>query len=227
MKLAWASLIAATLVLGAQGVTARAQSAAAQAKTETFEVDYTNPGLAPSHWTIVLHPDGSGRFSSYGGSMGADGSDLKAPPVNRDIQVSKEFAARVFQTAYKHNLFNTECESHLKVAFQGTKVFRYTGPKGSGTCTFNYSKNKEIESLGNSLMAVEQTVMEGARLELLLKHDPLGLDREMRYLVQAAKDGRAQQLCVIKGILTQLAGDPEVLDRVRQWADELLAKSNS
>ena len=220
MKLAWASLIAAGLVLSAQ-------CALAQAKTETFEIDYTNPGLAPSHWSIILHPDGSGRFSSFGGDMGADGSDLKAPPVNRDIQVSRRYAARVFQTAYRYKLFNTGCESHLKVAFQGTKTFRYSGPTGSGSCTFNYSKDKEIQSLSDSLIAVEQTIMEGARLELLLKHDPLGLDREMHYLVQAAKDGRAQQMCVIKGILVQLAADPEVLDRVRKWADELLASPNS
>lgn len=227
MKLAWASLIAAALVLSAQGAAAQAQGSAAQAKAETFEIDYTNPGLAPSHWSIVLHPDGSGHFSSFGGDMGADGSDLKAPPVNRDIQVSPQYAERVFQTAYRHKLFNMQCESHFKVAFQGTKIFRYSGPRGSGSCTFNYSKNKDIQSLGDSLVAVEQTIMEGARLELLLKHDPLGLDREMNYLVQAAKDGRAQQICVIKGILAQLAGDPEVLDRVRRWADELLATPNT
>jgi hypothetical protein len=220
MKLAWAFLIAMALVLGTHGATA-------QAKTETFEADYVNPGLAPSHWTLVLHPDGSGHFSSYGGDMGADGSDLKAPPVNRDIQVSKRFAERVFETAYTHKLFNEGCESHLKVAFQGTKTLRYSGPKGSGSCTYNYSKDKEIQSLGDSLVAVEETIMEGARLELLLKHDPLGLDREINYLVQAAKDGRAQQLCVIRQILTQLAADPEVLDRVRKRADLLLADSKS
>lgn len=227
MKLAWTAFIAAAALVGVQSIAARAQYAATPGKAETFEIDYTNPGLAPSHWIIVLHPDGSGHFSSYGGNMGADGSDIKAPPVNRDIQVSPKFAAQVFQTAYHNKFFHISCESHLKVAFQGTKVFRYTGPGGSGSCTFNYSKDKDIESLGNSLIGVEQTVMEGERLQLLLEHDPLGLDREMHYLVQAAKDGRAQQICVIKGILTQLAGDPNVLDRVRKWADELLANSNT
>ncbi len=227
MKLAWASLIAAALVLSAQGAAAQTQGAAAQAKTETFEADYVNPSLAPSHWTLELHPDGSGHFSSHGGDMGASGSDLKAPPVNRDIQVSREFAERVFQVAYRNKLFNIQCASHLKVAFQGTKTFRYTGPRGRGSCSFNYSRHKQIQSLGDSMIAVEQTIMEGARLELLLKHDPLGLDREMNFLVEAAKSGRAQQICVIKGILVQLAGDPQVLDRVRKWADELLQHPNS
>jgi hypothetical protein len=216
MKPAWAAC-AAVLILSAR-------VAAGQA-AETFEMDFSNPALAPSHWTLMLHPDGSGHFSSYGGAMGGSDSDLKAPPVNRDIHLSKEFAARVFKTAYDHNLFNEECASHLKVAFQGEKTLRYQGSKGSGTCSFNYSKDRDIQSLSDSMIGVEQTIMEGARLELLMKHDPLGLDEEMNFLVQAAKDGRAQQICAIKGILVQLANDPDVLDEVRKRADILLANS--
>lgn len=219
-QLAWAVVAAAALFLGAH-------SAVGQSKTETFEINFTNHELSPSHWTLILHPDGSGHFNSFGGEMPGDGSDIKSPPVDRNIHVSRAFARRVFATAYRNKLFHVKCESHLKVAFQGWKTLRYSGPRGSGTCTYNYSKNRSIQSLGDSLVAVEQTIMEGARLETLLKHDPLGLDREMGYLVQAAKDGRAQQICVIRGILTQLAGDPNVLDRVRHWADVLLAESKT
>jgi hypothetical protein len=214
MKPAWAILLTA-LLLNPHGL-------AAQAKTETFQVDFSNPALAPSHWTILLHPDGSGHFTSSGGDMPGGGSDLKAPPMDRDIHLSKEFTGRVFQTAYSHKLFNENCDSHLKVAFQGTKTLRYDGPKGSGSCSFNYSKDKEIQALGDSMMAVEATIMEGARLELLLKHDPLGLDEEMNFLYQAARDGRVQQICAIRNILTQLANDPDVLDEVRKRADLLL-----
>src|SRR6185312_4743840 len=102
------------------------------------------------------------------------------------------------------------------------KTLRYQGDKGSGSCSFNYSNDREIQNLGESMQAVEQTIMEGARLELLLKHDPLGLHQEMDFLVQAAKDGRAQQICAIKEILVQLANDPGVLDAVRKRADLLL-----
>ena len=47
-------------------------------------------------------------------------------------------------------------------------------------------------------MAVAETMMEGARLEMLLQHDRLGLDREMEFLTEAAKDGRMQQICAIQ-----------------------------
>lgn len=217
MKAGWAGL-AAALILSAQ-------FAAGQAKPETVEVDFSNPALAPSHWTLTIHPDGSGHFTSYGGDMPGGDSDLKAPPVNRDVHLSQEFADHVFQTAYSHKLFNTKCESHLKVAFQGSKTLRYEGSKGSGSCTFNYSTDRDIQALGDSMVAVEQTIMEGARLELLLKHDPLGLDEEMNFLVQAAKDGRAKQICTIRAILVELANDPNVLDGVRKRADMLLHES--
>jgi len=210
-----ASLLALVLIFCAHG-------AAAQKATETVLVDYSNPAVAPSHWSITLHPDGSGYFNSYGGGIPGSNSDLKAPPVNREIHLSQEFTRRVFEVAYHQKLFNEKCESDLKVAFQGEKTFSYKGDKGSGSCTFNYSKERQIQDLSDSMMAVEQTIIEGARLEILLKHDPLGLDAEMNSLVQAAKDGRAQQICAIKEILVELANDPGVLVEVRKRADLLL-----
>ena len=71
--------------------------------------------------------------------------------------------------------------------------------------------------------AVGSTLIEGARLELLLQHDPLGLDGAMEYVVEASNDGRLQQICAIRGILERLEGDPHVLDRVRKRARALLA----
>jgi len=128
--------------------------------------------------------------------------------------------------AERSHWFDTACESHLKVAFQGWKKLSYTGPQGSGSCTFNYSKDKEIQATGDSLVAVAETILEGARLEMLLQHDRLGLDKETEYLVDAAQNGRAQQLCAIRDILTQLASDDAVMERVRKRARVLLAEAD-
>jgi len=152
---------------------------------------------------------------------------MDAPDVNRDVHLSAQFTARVFETAQRHKWFNQGCESHLKVAFQGWKKLSYNGPEGSGTCTYNYSKDKDIESLGDSVVAVAETIFEGARLEMLLQHDRLGLDKEMEYLVDAAGDGRAQQICAIREILVRLAEDDEVLDRVRKRAKLLLVQAGT
>jgi hypothetical protein len=195
----------------------------AGAADRTVQVDYANPGLSPSQWTLTLHPDGAGHFrSQMGKAPVAEEHGIGTPAVDRDIQLSPDFARRVFDAAQRHNWFNEPCESHIKVAFQGWKTLSYTGPQGQGSCTFNYSRDKEIQALGESMEGVAQTILEGARIEVLLQHDRLGLDAEMEFLTDAAEDGRAQQIGAIRAILERLAQDDEVLDRVRKRARALL-----
>ncbi len=198
------------------------------AEGQVFVVDFSNPDLNPPHWTLTVHPDGSGHFhSEMGKPVQGNQPEIDAPSVDRDVQLSPSFAAHVFETAQRHKFFNEDCDSHLKVAFQGWKKLSYTGPGGSGSCTFNFSKDKEIEALGDSLNAVAETILEGARLEMLLQHDRLGLDKEMEFLVDAAGNGRAQQICTIREILVRLAEDDEVLERVRKRAKLLLAQGGN
>jgi hypothetical protein len=193
------------------------------AQQATVVTEFTNPAMIPSRWVLTLHRDGSGHFRSERGlAKSTDSTGIDAPDIDRGVQVSKEFADRVFQVAWGQKWFNEECESHLKVAFQGWKTFRYAGPDGEGSCTFNYSRSKDIQALGDSMMGVAETLIEGARLETLLQHDRLGLDREMEYLTDAAKDGRMREVGSIREILERLEADPAVLDRVRKKARVLL-----
>ena len=195
--------------------------------SRVFRVDFSNPGLTPSHWILEFHPDGSGHFQSNRGNAVAEGvRSMEAPDVDRDVHLSTRFAGHVFQVTERQKLFAKGCESHLKVAFQGLKKLSYSGPDGQGGCEFNYAKDAEIQALGDSLVAVGTTIIEGARLEMLLQHDPLGLDKEMATFAEAAGDGRVQEICCIRGILERLSQDPAVMDRVRKRARELLARAN-
>lgn len=191
-----------------------------------FEVDYTNPGLTPSHWVLTLNPDGTGHFWSEKENGPRTAVEGQPPPqaVDRDIKVSAEFAQHVFESARQHKLFSMECESHMKVAFQGWKKLSYRGPEGQGSCGFNYSKDQQLQALGESLVAVAETILEGSRLEWLLRYDRLGLDREMDYVMDGSADGRLQELGTIRGTLERLAEDESVLERVRKRARMLLAR---
>lgn len=221
MKLWWLAVVAfalAAFALPSQGEAG-----------PVIRVDYSNPSLTPSHWTLVIHPDGSGHFRSERGNPSSAASHASDPPQfvtpdqDRNVQLSAQFAERVFEAARKHNRFSVECESRMKVAFQGWKELSYSGPEGQGSCKFNYSKNQEIQALGDSMVAVATTILEGARLEMLLQHDRLGLDKELEFLTEAARDGRVRQICAIRGILERLADDPGVMERVRKRARLLLA----
>jgi hypothetical protein len=177
-------------------------------------VDFSNPGLYPAQWSLVLHPDGHGHFHAEGGTKSKDSEDMEPGKIDRDVTLGSDFTKNIFQTMHDKRILKGDCDSHLKVAFQGTKKISYSGPDAEGGCEFNYSTHKEIQALGESL-------------ELLLQHDPLGLDKAIQYVVEATKDGRLQQICAIRGILERLQDDPHVMDRVRKRARMLLATSGS
>jgi hypothetical protein len=208
------------------GILAAAAGIDAQ-QAPVFKIDFTNAQLMPSHWQIQLNPDGTGQFDADGLGSGAGGSkQIEAGDVHRPIQLSPAFTEQVFATARRRKLFAISCDSRLKVAFQGTKRLSYSGPEGSGECEFNYSKDKEIQSLGDSLMAVETTLLFGARLEKLLVHDRLGIDKEMENLVSASKEGSALEMGSIRETLVKIASDDQVLERARKKARLLLTQTN-
>ncbi len=210
-------LLLATLVISAVSGAGESSS--------TVLITFSNPGLNPSDWSLQFHRDGSGHFKSqHGNPPTRDEKLIEAPDIDRDIHLSPAFAEHAFHIAKRHRFFATECDSHAKVAFQGNKTLSYNGPEGQGSCEFNYSRDSEIQDLGDSLVAVATTLIEGARLETLLQHDPLGLDKEIQTVQDAAGDGRAQQICSIKEILERLSEDPSVMERVRKRAKALLAR---
>ncbi|WP_109485162.1 hypothetical protein [Occallatibacter savannae] len=217
MKAFWLALLAVSL-----GIAAPAQQDA------KVQVEFSNVALYPSNWTLLLRPDGTGHFHAEGGTRPTDYPETMFPgKIDRDVRLSSEFTARIFQTVHMDKILKNKCESHLKVAYQGTKKIHYSGPDGEGGCEFNYSTNKQIQELGESLIAVGQTLIEGARLEILYQHDPLGLDKAIQYVVEATGDGRMQEISTIRNILERLEDDPRVLDRVRKQARMLLARSGS
>ena len=192
-----------------------------------FQVEFTNPQLVPAHWQLTLHEDGSGQFDAEGGQpSGLEATQISSGDVHRAVQLSPAFTAQVFSLARQRKLFNYPCESHMKVAFQGTKKLSYTGPEGSGSCEFNYSKDKEIEALGNSLLSVETTILSGARMEKLLLHDRLGLDQELDYLTGEVHNGDATEIGVIRETLTRIASDDQVMERAQRKARLLLAQAH-
>jgi hypothetical protein len=218
-KATLATLLVLTLAAGAA-------STFAQQPSDVFTIEYSNPGLIPAHWTLVIHPDGSSHFKSQRGNA-MPTEDIEPPNIDRDVHLSTQFAQHVFQVTEHKRLFRGGCDSHLNVAFQGTKKLTYTGQAGEGSCEFNYSRDSEIQTLSDSLISVANTLIEGARLQMLLQHDRLGLDHETELLVESAADGRAQQIGSIRGILEQLADDPAVLDRVKRRARLLLSKASN
>jgi hypothetical protein len=186
--------------------------------------EFNDPTRTPAHWALRFHPDGSGDFHAERGSAPAGERVLVGGDLARDLQLNPAFAATVFTVARRHHLFQQKCDSGRKLAFTGEKKLIYRGPEGEGSCAYNYSDDKEIQQLGDTLQAVAETLLASARIELLIQHDRLGVDAELEALANAVADGRARQLVVIRPLLERISQDEELMERVRRRARSLLAR---
>jgi hypothetical protein len=174
-----------------------AASAKAQAEV-SFQFDRT--GLPVPRFTLRLKEDGTGRYE-------ADQAEIAATATSMRGQAAQHIDRPI-------NLSN--------IADTGKKTLSYTGPDGSGSCTYNYSENKTVGTQTDTFLAIAYTIDEGRRLEFLHRYDRLGLDAEMISLAQEVEAGRALELGTISPALAAIADDTAVIQRVRLKAQKML-----
>ena len=185
---------------------------------------FENPQLQPARYEITLRADGTGHFVSHVGSAPPDDiANLPAQGQERDISISKAAADRIFATASKNHYFAIKCDAGAgKVAFQGNKTLSFDGPKGHGSCTYNYSQDAKIQWISGELIGLAATLEEGRRLAVEHEHGRLALDAELETLATMITDGQATELQNISPILSTIAADDAVMLRARRRAQHLL-----
>lgn len=220
----------AVLLASLGGAAARAQAPSPQPKAE-LRFTFENPQLHPIRYSIRIEEDGSGWYeSTAGGPLPIDkpnpndGSiSIFAPDQSRAIHVSAARSAQLFQVARRNKLFAIPCQSHGKVAFNGSKTLEYRGPEGEGSCSYTWTKLKDIDRITREFEGIALTINEGARLALEQAHRPLALDKELNELTQMASQGDALELQNIAPVLQAIASDNAALKRDQRLAKALLA----
>jgi hypothetical protein len=131
-------------------------------------VDFSNPGLSPAHWTLTLRPDGSGHFRSERGSGPGGLAGNRAPGVDRDIQVSAEFAARVFQTA-RAKVVRSGVREPLEGGFPGMEEAEFDRVRRRGELRVQLLARQGDSSAGRLAGGRGGNHCGGRALELLLR----------------------------------------------------------
>jgi hypothetical protein len=140
------------------------------------------------------------------------------------VSITPATADKIFALGRKLDHFNITCASKAKnIADTGTKTLSYSAPDGTGSCTYNYSENKEVEELTGMFQGMAETMDEGRILDHLHRFDRLGLDDAMTFLAQEVSAGRALEVGTITASLRSIADDADVMQRVRARARTLLA----
>ena len=187
----------------------------------TFE----HPQLQPSRYTITIDETGAGRFASEPGPAGDSSDGVFPTALDRPILLDDSLRSDLFRYARSHSFFATRCStSQSGLAFTGNKTLSYSGPDGSGSCTFVWAADPVLQRIADQLGAVAFTLEEGRRLDVEVRHDRLGLDAELETLQDAVKDRRAWDLPNIADQLKVIADDQQVMDRARKRALALLSR---
>jgi hypothetical protein len=219
--LAFAAILAIALFQAAPSASGNVQPAAASPE---IRFSFEHAQLDPATYSLIVKEDGSGHYESTPGPVSGPATDgIASAPHQRDIVIRDPLLESLFKTARSHHFFATECEApDSHVAFTGKKTLVYSGPDGRGECTFNWSRDQQLNQLADSLMAVAFTIHEGSRLAIEHVHSRLSLDAELEQLQDAAKDRRALEIENIAPELQSIAADPAVMNRARNRARALL-----
>jgi hypothetical protein len=201
MRVPGKSLLWALLFFAA--ATVHAQTPAPTAPHVTFA--FHREGVPVPNYEITLYQDGAGLYRGteipHVEGQGV-ATDLPPHPFERPIEVSSATATRVFTLAHQLDAFNKPCNSKAKnLADTGAKTLTYTGPDASGSCTFNYPIDKNVQALADTFQGIAET-----------------LD-----LADEVAEGRSVEIGTIAPTLHSIADDPQVMDRVRARANTLLA----
>ena len=223
---AW--MVGAIVVAAGSGVAARAQAADAGGARISFRFD--RPGVAVPHYTVTVMDSGAMIYQGEEAGAGAArtvsdaGEVMPGRPFKIQTQISETTTKRVFSTAKALKNFNVRCESSAKnIADTGKKTLAFAGPEGQGECTYNYSDNKSVAQLTDTFLGIVETMDEGRQLEHLHRFDRLGLDAAMTTLAEQVNSGHALELGTIADTLRSIAGDSNVIQRVRVRASQLLS----
>jgi hypothetical protein len=208
----------------AQTSEASASPVATNSPEVSFKFDRV--GLPVPHFTLRIHENGTGTYQADQAEIAATPTSMRgqaAQHVDRPINLTSGTVAKIFKDARELNHFKVECASKAKnIADTGTKTLTYAGSDGSGSCVYNYSENKTVQSLTDIFLGIAFTLDEGRKLEFLHRYDRLGLDAEIISFGDEVKEGRAIELGTISPALAAVADDTAVIQRVRLKAAKML-----
>lgn len=201
----------------------QAQSPVSLVSPSSIRLSVENPQqIQPLTYSLQISADGSGVYRAA-----LSGEGIAGETVQLAFHIQEPLLSHLFD-AVRSPRFFAECEpTGGRVAFTGKKTLEYKGPERTGSCTFNYAREKAANEVAEELIAVAYTLQEGVRLSRDHRYDRLGLYDELASLQDAAHEHRALELENIAPELQSIAQDDAVMNIARRRAQALLTASTN
>lgn len=168
------------------------------------------PGSKPPYMQVTLDESGNGEYRE------AVDDDL---PLKFHLDEAETH--EVFDLAGKLDHFKHPVESGLKVAFMGTKTFRWEAEGEKPEVKFNYSEDPSAQALADWFERMVESEQRRIALETAAKYDRLGVDQALRDLWSALDRKRLVGLEQFLPMLDRIANNESYMHTARTKAAEM------
>lgn len=174
------------------------------------------PGSKPPYIAVTLDRSGAGEYKE------AQDDDQ---PIH--FQLGDADVADIFALAEKLGYFDHPLESPLKVAFMGTKSFRFENGATKNEVKFNFSEDPSARELADWFERITESEQHLISLETAAKYDKLGVMKALLLLESAYDRRRLVNVQQYLPLLDRIAKNESYLHQARlraaNLADEMRA----
>ena len=168
------------------------------------------PGSSPAYLQVTVAKDGSTEYKE------AVDDDL---PVK--FKLSDADTQEVFGLAEKLDYFKHSLEAPVKVAFMGTKTFRYEDGDKKSEVKFNYTADLNAQALQDWFEKMAESAQHRIDVERAAKYDHLGVVQALLLLESAMDRGRIVGAEQFLPILTRISDNETYMHTARARAAEI------
>jgi hypothetical protein len=168
------------------------------------------PGSVPAFMQVILDKSGNIEYRE------AEDDEL---PIK--FQLSGADTQTVFDLAGKLDYFKRPLESPLKVAFMGTKTFRYENGDQKSETKFNYSEDLAARDLQDWFERMAESAEHHIGLDRAAKYDKLGVVKALTVLESAMERKRLVGLEQFLPTLDRIAKNETYMHTARARASEI------
>jgi len=168
------------------------------------------PGSKPDYIQIVVEKSGDAVYQE------AVDDDL---PLK--FKLKPEDTTAIYELAGKLDHFKHPLEAPVKVAFMGTKTFRYIDGDAKTEVKFNYSEDPSAQQLQDWFERMAESAQRRIDLERAAKYDHLGVDQALNGIEESFENGRVVAPEQYLPMLDRVAKNETYMHQARAKAAEL------
>jgi hypothetical protein len=168
------------------------------------------PGSVPAYFQVTLEQNGDAGYR-------------EAPDEDNplEFQLTEAETREVFGLAEKLDYFKHPLESPVKVAFMGTKTFRYENGEGKSEVKFNFTEDLQARELVDWFERMGESAEHRIELERAAKYDRLGVLKALLLLESAMDRKRLVGMDQYLPMLDRIAKNESYMHTARARAAEI------